>query len=127
MISRKSVIAVWTPLTVVSRSLLMSLIITFMFEPAKLQMNCASASGTSTCRNAGGGRPATLSTRPTMATDGACRHHPAEMNRDGRSGRHEGDVHPGGMRNGHDCYGTVRYERVSLGGGWPMTRQVRSP
>ena len=45
MISRKSVIAVWTPLTVVSRSSLMSLIITFMFEPAKLQMNCASASG----------------------------------------------------------------------------------
>ena len=45
MISRNSVIAVCTPLTVVSRSWLMSLIITFMFEPAKLQMNCASASG----------------------------------------------------------------------------------
>ena len=29
----------------------MSLIITFMFEPAKLQMNCARASGTSTLRN----------------------------------------------------------------------------
>jgi hypothetical protein len=28
----------------------MSLIITFMFEPAKLQMNCASASGTSSLR-----------------------------------------------------------------------------
>jgi hypothetical protein len=28
----------------------MSLIITFMFEPAKLQMNCASASGMSTAR-----------------------------------------------------------------------------
>jgi hypothetical protein len=39
MIKRKSVIAVWTPLTVVFRSSLMSLIITFMFEPAKLQMN----------------------------------------------------------------------------------------
>jgi hypothetical protein len=39
MISRKSVIVVWTPLTVVSRSLVMSLIITFMFDPAKLQMN----------------------------------------------------------------------------------------
>ena len=38
-------IAVWTPFTVVSRSSLMSVIITFMFEPAKLQMNCASASG----------------------------------------------------------------------------------
>ena len=45
MISRNSVIAVCTPLTVVSRSSLMSVIITFMFEPAKLQMNCASASG----------------------------------------------------------------------------------
>ena len=31
--------AVCTPFTVVSRSSLMSLIITFMFEPAKLQMN----------------------------------------------------------------------------------------
>ena len=45
MISRNNVIAVCTPLTVVSRSSLMSLIITFMFEPAKLQMNWASASG----------------------------------------------------------------------------------
>ena len=49
--SRNSVIAVCTPLTVVSRSSLMSVIITFMFEPAKLQMNCARASGTSTLRN----------------------------------------------------------------------------
>ena len=38
-------IAICTPWTVVFRSWLMSLIITFMFEPAKLQMNCASASG----------------------------------------------------------------------------------
>src|SRR6188472_4350281 len=45
MIRRKSVIAVCTPATVVPRSALMSLIITFMFEPAKLQMNWASASG----------------------------------------------------------------------------------
>src|SRR5215217_7517488 len=45
MISRNSVIASWTPWTVVSRSSLMSLIITFMFEPAKLQMNWARASG----------------------------------------------------------------------------------
>ena len=45
MISRNSVIAVCTPFTVVSRSSLMSVIITFMFEPAKLQMNWASASG----------------------------------------------------------------------------------
>ena len=35
----------------------MSLIITFMFEPAKLQMNCASASGISTRRKAGVGFP----------------------------------------------------------------------
>ena len=40
-----------TPWTVVSRSWLMSLIITFMFEPAKLHMNWASASGTSTARS----------------------------------------------------------------------------
>ena len=50
-------IATCTPFTVVSRSALMSLIITFMFEPAKLQMNWASASGTSTLRNALDGRP----------------------------------------------------------------------
>jgi hypothetical protein len=36
----------------------MSLIITFMFEPAKLQMNCASASGTSILRSVREGRPA---------------------------------------------------------------------
>src|SRR3954454_23007507 len=45
MISRNRVIAACTPVTVVSRSFVMSLIITFMFEPAKLQMNWASASG----------------------------------------------------------------------------------
>jgi hypothetical protein len=39
MTSRKMVMAVCTPFTVVFRSLLMSLIITFMFDPAKLQMN----------------------------------------------------------------------------------------
>ena len=39
MIRRNSVIAVCTPVTVVSRSSLMSSIITFMFDPAKLQMN----------------------------------------------------------------------------------------
>ena len=39
MISRNSVIVVCTPFTSVCRSWLMSLIITFMFEPAKLQMN----------------------------------------------------------------------------------------
>ena len=35
----------------------MSLIITFMFEPAKLQMNWASASGSSARRSAGDIRP----------------------------------------------------------------------
>src|SRR5664279_1972595 len=57
MTSRKIVIAICTPCTVVSRSVLMSLIITFMFEPAKLQMNWARASGTSTLRKALDGRP----------------------------------------------------------------------
>src|SRR5690606_16917198 len=56
MTSRKIVMTVCTPWTVVSRSSVMSLIITFMFEPAKLQMNCASASGTSIRRRAGSGR-----------------------------------------------------------------------
>jgi len=58
--SRKMVIATCTPCTDVSRSLLMSLIMTFMLEPAKLQMNCASARGMSTLRNALDGRPAVL-------------------------------------------------------------------
>ena len=35
----------------------MSLIITFMFEPAKLQMNWARANGSSARRNAGDIRP----------------------------------------------------------------------
>src|SRR4051812_3765356 len=56
MTSRKMVMAVWTPCTLVCRSALMSLIITFMFEPAKLQMNWARASGTSTLRRAAEGR-----------------------------------------------------------------------
>src|SRR3954469_22201072 len=51
MTSRKIVIAVCTPCTVVSRSSLMSLIMTFMLDPAKLQMNWARARGTSTRRN----------------------------------------------------------------------------
>jgi hypothetical protein len=56
MISRNRVIVVWTPFTVVSRSSLMSLIITFMFDPAKLQMNCASASGRINLRAEASGR-----------------------------------------------------------------------
>ena len=39
MTNKKSVIATWMPWTLVFRSSLMSVIITFMFEPAKLQMN----------------------------------------------------------------------------------------
>src|SRR5215217_5519009 len=52
MTSKKIVIAICTPSTVVSRSLLMSLIMTFMLDPAKLQMNWASARGMSALRNA---------------------------------------------------------------------------
>ena len=53
---------IWTPWTSVCRSWLMSLIMTFMFEPAKLQMNWASASGTSIFRSdeAGTSRAAPL-------------------------------------------------------------------
>jgi hypothetical protein len=47
MTTRNTVITVCTPWTVVSRSALMSVSMTFMLEPAKLQMNCASANGTS--------------------------------------------------------------------------------
>ena len=50
MNSRKSVIAACTPCTVVPRSLLMLPIATFMFEPAKLQMNWARARGMSILR-----------------------------------------------------------------------------
>ena len=51
MTSRNKVMQTCTPCTVVSRSALMSLIMTFMFEPAKLQMNWARASGTSIGRS----------------------------------------------------------------------------
>jgi hypothetical protein len=50
------VIAVCTPATVVFNDSLMSLVITFMFVPAKLQMNWASARGTSALRAACDGR-----------------------------------------------------------------------
>ncbi len=53
MTSRNSVMQTCTPWTVVFRSRLMSVIMTFMFEPAKLQMNWAKASGTSILRKAG--------------------------------------------------------------------------
>ena len=58
MITRNTVIVVCTPLTVVFRSSVMSEIITFMFEPAKLQMNCASASGAINSRAEASGRAA---------------------------------------------------------------------
>ena len=89
MISRNSVIAACTPCTVVSRSSLMSLIITFMFEPAKLQMNWASASGARNLRadeatvadaaldgpthgHQGASRPALCSTRRSSSGNTPC-------------------------------------------------------
>ncbi len=51
MTSKNKVMQTCTPWTVVCRSMLMSLIMTFMFEPAKLQMNWARASGTSIRRS----------------------------------------------------------------------------
>src|SRR5215207_1985508 len=59
---RNIVIVVCTPLTVVFRSSLMSLIITFMFDPAKLQMNWARASGISTLLRPSAGRPVSSAT-----------------------------------------------------------------
>ena len=50
MIRRNKVMHTCTPWTLVCRSSLMSLIMTFMLEPAKLQMNWASASGTMNAR-----------------------------------------------------------------------------
>ena len=61
-------IAICTPWTVVPRSWLMSLIITFMLEPAKLQMNWARASGRidrRDCARAGVGLRQTLRPRWT--------------------------------------------------------------
>src|SRR5215471_8204992 len=52
----------------------MSLIITFMFEPAKLQMNCASASGSRMRRRSAGDRVAFTSSgmRPRRAGLSGC-------------------------------------------------------
>ena len=55
----------------------MSLIITFMFEPAKLQMNCASASGARNLRRemaepTDAGSSVTLRTPETAADHGSC-------------------------------------------------------
>jgi hypothetical protein len=49
--SKNKVMHTCTPWTVVCRSSLMSLIMTFMVEPAKLQMNWDSASGISILRS----------------------------------------------------------------------------
>src|SRR5918993_5150028 len=48
IVSVNSVMVVWIPVTEVSRSSAIVLIATFMLEPAKLQMNCASARGRTT-------------------------------------------------------------------------------
>ena len=53
--NKKRVMQTWTPWTVVCRSVLMSVIMTFMFDPAKLQMNWAKARGTSIARSEGEG------------------------------------------------------------------------
>src|SRR3954462_8105927 len=45
IVSVNSVMVVWIPVTEVSRSLAIVEIATFMLDPAKLQMNCASAKG----------------------------------------------------------------------------------
>ena len=80
MISRNSVIVVCTPFTSVCRSWLMSLIITFMFEPAKLQMNWASASGAMNARG-----DLTHDAVPEACSDGValmpCLARPAERRR----------------------------------------------
>ena len=82
--------ATWTPCTLVFRSWLMSLIITFMFEPAKLQMNCARASGTSTPRSAlVDPTPVSVSmvtSQPNLTKSHTLGHHPSRtICREGRS------------------------------------------
>src|SRR3954447_5437009 len=74
--SRKSVIVACTPVTVVSRSSVMSLIITFMFEPAKLQMNCASASGARKARREAAEDPGGVLTGVILGTGRRAVHRP---------------------------------------------------
>jgi hypothetical protein len=76
MISKNKVIVVCTPLTVVSRSSLMSLIITFMFEPAKLQMNWASARGRISLREEATGRSGVRSWLAATGLSVRRYHHP---------------------------------------------------
>src|SRR5580704_17600225 len=80
MTNKNRVIAIWTPWTVVCRSSLMSLIMTFMLEPAKLQMNCARASGSSMRRSDGAIFP--VSTEFAMALCPQLRLYEFEMVRD---------------------------------------------
>src|SRR5690606_37897233 len=99
MTSRNSVMATCTPWTVVSRSRLMSLIITFMFEPAKLQMNCARASGTSTRRTVVAGVAALAVSAMRRRHGSLGRRHPGGVERPvgAEDGGDEGPV-GGGLR-----------------------------
>jgi len=82
MTNKNNVIAVCTPCTVVFRSSLMSVIVTFMFEPAKLQMNWASANGNNARRSTGDIRPpltacdAVTTAAPIRYRDGIGRRRP---------------------------------------------------
>ena len=94
MISKNSVIAVCTPFTVVSRSSLMSVIITFMFEPAKLQMNCARARGRINLRgDTAGCSESTPSCLPTDHVFPLTTGNAVTWSRVFE--RHQRDVHPG--------------------------------
>ena len=127
MISRKRVIAICTPCTVGIQVLAMSVIITFMFEPAKLQMNWASASGRINLRGeipAGPGARASLAATglpvtpslhrtgwPAYGDDGAMRrkpHRPEGVKRAQSGGRAfaRGDSDIG--RRGHTARGRRR-------------------
>jgi hypothetical protein len=74
MTSRNTVIAVFTPSRVVFSDSLMSLIITVMFVPAKLQMNWASASGISAlpaaCDDRAGTACSVISHQPPVENGG---------------------------------------------------------
>src|SRR4051794_24026435 len=120
--SRKSVIVACTPVTVVFRSSVMSLIITFMFEPAKLQMNCASASGARNLRaetgdRADGGFPLICSpVRPPLDCGPSLRvaAHPIRVMRS------QGRVP---YRRTNERCGRAR--STEAGGGWPAAARAR--
>src|SRR4051794_7502298 len=113
--------ATWMPWTVVSRSRLMSLIITFMFEPAKLQMNWARASGMSTCRKAPADRLAVLESVTEHAPPKALAHERSEA-----AGAHSGAHHPLGVTlRWPSGSGTVRPGRPGGGSGGAHQREGR--